>query len=76
MLAIPDIVVSISLAKPALSPTYTPEIVALSVCDIIILSIQGMAGVICYVSPVLTTLKTLRYTKHICTISILQILSE
>ena len=37
-----------SYSKSVITPTYTPEIVALSVCDIISLSIQGVAGVICY----------------------------
>jgi len=46
-----------AMLKLVITPTYTPEIVALSVCDIITLSIQGIAGVICCELQHLTTPK-------------------
>ena len=49
-----------------ITPTYTPEIVALSVCDIITISIQGMAGVICYISAILHPPENLCF--HISTV--------
>jgi hypothetical protein len=53
------------MLKIEVSPTYTPEIVALSVCDIITLSIQGMAGVICYLFQPFKHLNCLRYPNNI-----------
>jgi len=50
MLAIPDIVVSMSVAKTALSPTKLEFGKAKKTCDIISPSPQGLAGDICYLS--------------------------
>ena len=47
-----------SYSKSVITPTYTPEIVALSVCDIISLSIQGVAGVTCYKNQDISQLKS------------------
>ena len=59
-----------------LQTAYTPEIGTLSVCDIINRSLQSLSSDICYVSPVLTTLKTVRYMKHTCTLTKLHILAS
>jgi hypothetical protein len=40
-----------------------------NVCDIIILGSLVAGGDSCYISQVLTTLKTVRYTKRTCTLA-------
>jgi hypothetical protein len=55
--------------KSAIPGTYTPEIGALSVCDIINRSFQSLSSAICYVFQPFKYLNCLRYTKHIATLA-------
>ena len=38
--------------------------------------VRPSSGCICYVSPILTTLKTVRYTKHTCNLAELHVLAR
>jgi hypothetical protein len=48
MLTIPDIVVSLSLLKPDVSPTKLELLKVIKICDILNPGFQGIAGDICY----------------------------
>ena len=65
-----------AVPKVVVSPTYQPKWEVKKTCDIIRTRFHGDCTDSCYVSPVLTTPGTVRYTKHTCTFAGFHILAR
>ncbi len=62
--------------KPVISPTKLKLSIVIKIYDIIFPGFQAAGDAICYVSPVLTPLQTVRYMKHTCTLAEFHILAS